>query len=220
MGDFVLSFQKWDPSPPKQQLAHAWNLFLSHTRAHMHTDAHVSSTRREVSPTFCVPQTAAGWTIPLIWQQSPHRLPHCLSFVCSSMFSALDHVDVGLDVCFCVLLGSHQQAPSIPVLSLKYGGGDAPASKRKRKQHHTGSFLFSFSLSFLSSFTFLFPANTLSPSHVLHVKLQADLSCIWLPLIAHNSIQCTLIRHSTGAILLSVPWWLLQGVLWRRDLLP
>lgn len=42
-------------------------------------------------------------------------------------------------------------------------------------------------------------------SHDLPGKLRADLSYIWLPLIAHSSTQYTHIRHSAGAMLLPVP---------------
>lgn len=223
-GGFSPFISEMRPFPQKQQLEHAWNLFLSlsltHTRARVHADVHVSSTRREISATFCLPQSAAGWTTVLIWQQSPHRLPHCLSFVCLSVFSAQEHVDVGLDVCSCVLLGCHQKAPSIPVLSLKYEGGDGPLSEREKKSNQLGVF---FLLCLSPFFLRLYFSSQQTPSvqsHVLHVELWADLSYIWLPLIAHSSIQYTHIRHSAGAMLLPVPWWLLQGALWRRDLLP
>lgn len=220
-GGLVFSFQKWDPSPKNNRLNMldiAASLFLSLSHAHTCVqDVHVSSTRREMSATFCLPQSAAGWTTPLIWQQSPHGLPHCLSFVCLSRFSAREDVDVGLDVCFCVLLGCHQKAPSIPVLSLKYEGGDGPASRRKKKKATLGaSFLLCLSLLFLCLYCLRYTASV--QSHVLHVKLWADLSYIWLPLVAHSAIQYTHIRQSARAVLLPVPWWVLQGALWRRDL--
>lgn len=101
------------------------------------------------------------------------------------MFSAREHVDVGVDVCCSALLGFHQKPPSIPVLSLKYGEGDSPASKKRKKRESNNlgsSFLHRDSLLFL--LLYLFSQQTPSVhSRVLHLTPQADLSSIWLPLV-------------------------------------
>lgn len=81
----------------------------------------------------------------LIWQQSPNRLPHCLSFVCLSVFSARQHVDVGLGCMFlCALrLPPESAIHPRPVFKM-WRRRQSCFQKKKKKKQQTGSFLSSF----------------------------------------------------------------------------